>query len=172
MKKTTTLHAGRVFTLNRDTVTLPNGRETNLDVIRHPGAAAMVCLTDKDEILLLKQYRHAAGGFIWEIPAGTLEKGEIPEECAAREIEEETGFKARQWEKLGHIIPVPGYSDEVIHIFLGTELTPSQQNLDQDEVLEVFSIPLDKAMEMAQDGTIYDAKTLAGLFWLQARRSM
>ena len=166
MKNSRTIHQGRVFTLNHDQVVLPNGRETGLDVIRHPGAAAMICQNQKKEILLLRQYRYAAGGYLYEIPAGTLEPGETPLECAAREIEEETGFCVATWKKLGKMIPVPGYSDEVIHIFYGTGLTASAQNLDNDEVLEVEPVPLDKAMAMAMDGTIWDAKTLCALFWL------
>lgn len=171
MKDSKTIHQGRVFTLKHDQVTLPNGKETGLDVIRHPGAAAMICLNDKQEVLLLRQLRYAAGGYLYEIPAGTLEPGESPLDCAAREIEEETGFCVSTWKKLGKMIPVPGYSDEVIHIFYGTGLTPSTQNLDQDEVLEVEAVPWEKVMTMAGDGTIWDAKTLCALFWLDRELS-
>lgn len=167
MENSKTLHKGRVFTLNHDTVVLPNGRETGLDVIRHPGAAAMICLNDKNEVLLLHQYRYAAGGYLYEIPAGTLEPGESPLDCAAREIVEETGFSVSTWKTLGKMIPVPGYSDEIIHIFYGTGLRPSVQNLDKDEILEVEAVPLKKVMAMAMDGIIWDAKTLCALFWLR-----
>lgn len=159
-----TLHRGRVFDLVRDNVTLPNGVTFDLDVIRHPGASAVVPLVRAQTILMLRQYRHAAGGYIWEIPAGTLKEGEPPLECAKRELEEETGFSAKKFKKLGEITPVPGYSTERIHLFLATELQPAVQHLDKDELLDVHPVSIEEAHEMVSRGEIQDGKTICGLF--------
>lgn len=157
------IHAGRVFRLIQEQVTLPNGIITSLEVIRHPGAAAVVALEQEDKVLLLRQYRHAVGAHIWEIPAGTISPGEEPMECARRELAEETGHLASEFQLLGETVPVPGYSDERIYIFLAKGLSASQQHLDQDEVLEVHSIPLEQALAMVHAGQIQDAKTIVGL---------
>ncbi len=166
-----TLHQGRVFKLVRENLTLSNGVETELDVIRHPGAAAIVPFLDRNTLLLLKQYRHAAGGFIWEIPAGTIDSGESPLTCARRELMEETGFSAGHMEKLGEITPLPAYSDERIHIFTATDLTPSRQHLDQDEILDVHRVSFDDALLMVRDNQIQDAKTISGLFMANLQMS-
>jgi ADP-ribose pyrophosphatase len=164
-----TLHEGRVFQLTRENITLENGTTIDLDIIRHPGASAVVPLSKKDTVLMLEQYRHAVGGFIWEIPAGTLSSGETPLDCAKRELIEETGFSARAWEKLGEITPLPGYSDERIHIFLATELTAARQNLDMDEVLRVHEMKLETALDMIHNGAIQDSKTISGLIMASHR---
>ncbi len=160
----TTLHEGRIFRLVRENVTLENGVVTELDVIRHPGAAAIIPFISQNTLLLIKQYRHAAGGFIWEIPAGTRDPGESALACAKRELIEETGFSARDWVDLGEITPLPAYSDERIHIFGATNLTPSKQHLDQDEILDVHEVLLDDALSMIRNNQIQDAKTISGLF--------
>ncbi len=159
-----TLHHGRVFKLVSENVTLSNGVQTDMDIIRHPGAAAIVPMLSNQELMMIKQYRHAIGKYIWEIPAGTLNQNESPIACAKREIVEEIGYSANEWEKLGEIIPVPGYSDERIHVFLATDLHPSKQNLDDDEVLEVVSVKFNDAMGMIYDGQIQDSKTITSLF--------
>jgi ADP-ribose pyrophosphatase len=168
-----TLHKGRVFTLVREKVALQNGVTINLDIVRHPGAAAMVPLTEQNGLLMIRQYRHATGGFIWEIPAGTLDPEEAPLDCARRELIEEIGYSADTWHKLGEITPVPGYSDERIHIFCAMDLSPARQRLDRDEILEVHEVPFDEAVRMVERGEIGDAKTLSGLFmarlWLKQR---
>ena len=161
---TRTLHRGRVFTLERENVTLGNGVTTDLDVIRHPGAAAMVPLTGDRQVVMLQQYRQAVRRNLWEIPAGTLEPGEDPETCARREVEEETGYRAARLVRLGKIVPVPGYSDEAITLFLCTGLTLKAQNLDADEQITVQTIAFDDALEMVVSGQIQDAKTITGLF--------
>ena len=161
---TRTLYQGRVFTLHKENVTLGNGNTTELDVIHHPGAAAMVPLTADDQVILLRQYRHAIQRDIWEIPAGTLEPGEDHESCARREVEEETGYRAAKLLRLGQIIPVPGYSNETISLYLCTGLTQTEQNLDRDEQITVQSVPLNTALAMISSGEIQDAKTIAGLF--------
>jgi ADP-ribose pyrophosphatase len=165
------IHKGRVFRLMKERAVLPSGRVATYEVIRHPGSAAMLPVNAGGEILLLRQHRHAAGGEIWEIPAGTLNPGESPEDCARRELVEETGFSARKMELMSSITPVPGYSDEVIHLFFATGLTKAQQNLDPDEVIQVFPIPADKVFQMASEGEIRDAKTLCALF-LASRRGL
>jgi ADP-ribose diphosphatase len=157
------VHQGRVFDMVTENITLPNGVQIDLDLIHHPGASAMVPMPDENTVILIKQYRHAVGDFIWEIPAGTLDPGEAPQDCAKRELIEEIGFSANSWRKLGQITPVPGYSDERTHIFLATDLTPAQQSLDQDEVLNVHSMTFEKALAMIFSGEIQDSKTINGL---------
>jgi ADP-ribose pyrophosphatase len=158
------IHEARVFKLVRENVTLPNGITLDMDIIRHPGAAAIVPLKNNTTVILLRQYRHAIAETIWEVPAGTLHGNESPLECAKRELEEETGFRADKWEKLGVIAPLPAYSDERIHVYLTMELTPSRQNLDQDEILEVQEVTLGDALEMISNGQIKDSKTISSLF--------
>ena len=154
---------GRIVKLNLETVTLPNGATVELEIIRHPGAAAIVPLKDERTVVLIRQYRHAAGGFIYEIPAGKLHPGEDPRACAARELEEEIGYRVSSLELLASIFTAPGFADEVIHIYQGTGLTPGTQKLDRDEVLDVIELSLDRAIAMIHDGTIRDGKTIVGL---------
>jgi ADP-ribose pyrophosphatase len=157
------IYTGKVVTLNVDRVQLPNGVTVELETIRHPGAAAVVPLKDNGAIVLIRQFRHAAGGFIYEIPAGKLHPGENPLLCASRELEEEVGYRAASFELLSSIFTAPGFADEVIHIYLGTGLTKGRQQLDRDEVLEVIEMPLSDAVKKIEDGTIRDAKTIVGL---------
>ncbi len=156
-------YRGRIFDVHRDNVTLPNGTTIDLDVIRHPGAAAIVALTEKHDVRLIKQYRHAVSGWIWEVPAGIRDGDEAPGECAVRELREEAGLAARSWDELGEITPVPGYSDERIHLFLARDLEDRPQSLDDDEVLEVHDVPLERVLTMIDDGEIQDGKTVAAL---------
>ena len=158
------LYEGRIFKLLKENITLKNGVTVDIDIIHHPGASAMVPLSRKNTVILIRQYRHAIGDFIWEIPAGTLDPLETPLDCAKRELIEEIGFSANAWEKLGEITPVPGYSNERIHIFLATDLVPASQNLDKDEMLDIHEVELDDAMQMIHTGKIQDGKTIAGLF--------
>ena len=146
-----------------ENITLPNGVTLDMEIIRHPGAAAIVPLMDDHTVLLLKQYRHAVGGFIWEIPAGTLDPGEDARQCAERELIEETGYAADHFERLAEITPLPAYSDERIHLFLATGLAQAAQKLDEDELLYVHRIDLTRAMKMIIQGEIQDAKTIIGL---------
>lgn len=157
------IYTGRVVTLNVDTVTLPNGATIELEIIRHPGAAAVVPMKDDRTVVLIRQFRHAAGGFIYEIPAGKLTPGEDPLLCAARETEEEIGYRAGSLDLLTSIFTAPGFADEVIHVYLGTDLCPSKQQLEQDEVIEIVEMPLEQALSLIRDGTIRDAKTIVGL---------
>jgi ADP-ribose pyrophosphatase len=154
---------GRVVTLDIDTVTLPNGATIELEMIHHPGAAAVVPMKDDGTVILIRQYRHAAGGYIYEIPAGKLHPGEDPKLCAARELQEEIGYRADSLELLASILTTPGFTDEVIHIYKGTGLTKGKQDLDHDEVIEIVELPLEKALAQIIDGTIRDGKTIVGL---------
>jgi ADP-ribose pyrophosphatase len=154
---------GRVVDLSVDRVRMPNGKTTELEVIRHPGAAAMVPLTDSGEVLLVRQYRYATGGWLVEVPAGKLDEGEEPEICAARELEEEVGMKPTDLVPLGWIWTTPGFTDERIWLYLCRGLVPAQQDLEDDEVLTVESRSLPEAIEMVQRGEICDGKSVCAL---------
>jgi ADP-ribose pyrophosphatase len=168
----TQVHQGRVFSLIREHVTLENGFSTDVEFVAHPGATAIVAMPDAGRVILLSQYRHTLRKYIWEIPAGTLDPNESVLDCAKRELIEETGYSAAEWQLLGEITPAPGYSNERIHVFLAGRLQPAQRNLDQDELINVHSIGLDKALEMVTSGEIQDGKSISGLFlavnWLKA----
>ena len=157
------IFTGKVLTLNLETVLLPNGETAELEIIRHPGAAAIVPLKEDGRVVLIRQFRHAAGGYIYEIPAGKLHPGEHPRDCAARELEEEIGYRAKSLEYVTKIFTAPGFTDEVIHIYKATNLIPGKQQLDRDEILEVIEWPLDVAIARVQDRTVQDAKTIVGL---------
>ena len=145
-----------------------------MDVIRHPGAAIIIPLSNKNTVLLIKQFRHAIGAHIWEIPTGTLNEKEKAIECAKRELIEETGYSANEWHIIGEIIPLPAYSDARMHIFIAIGLVPAKQKLDKDELLEVHQIKLEDAIDMIHKGEIQDSKTISGLFmalhWLKQNK--
>jgi ADP-ribose pyrophosphatase len=134
-----------------------------LDIVRHPGAAAVVPFLDEDNVLLIRQYRHAAGGTILEVPAGKLDPGETPEVCALRELEEEAGRRAGRLEKLGWIFTTPGFTDEVIHLFAAYELTPVPTRHEPDEVIELVPTPFAEALELIWRGELTDAKSALAL---------
>jgi len=161
--KITPVYEGRIFNVVLEEVTLPNGATKKREIIRHPGAAAMVPLLEDRRVVMVKQYRHAVGRFVWEIPAGTLEPGEDPLTCARRELVEEIGYEAGRLEKITEILPAPGYTDEHIHVFLATGLTPAEQQLEDDEVLDVEFVPFETALGMVRRGEIQDAKSIVGL---------
>ena len=156
---------GRVLTLNLERVRLPNGRIAELEIAHHPGGAAVVALDDAGRVCLLRQYRHAAGGWLTELPAGKLDGGEPPLECAQRELAEEAGVTARQWEKLGECFSSPGVLTEVLHLFLARGLAPADAGPEEHEVFEASWVPLDEAVDLAAGGQLRDAKTLIGLLW-------
>ena len=163
------IYRGRVVHLVVESVTLPNGHRFELEVVRHPGASAIVALTEADEVLLVRQYRHAAGGYIYEVPAGKLD-GEAPEVCARRELAEEAGVAADQMDLLGSIVTTPGFSDEVIHLFLARGLRPAKQELEPDEVLTVERVPFVRALQMCATGEMRDAKSMCALLLADLRR--
>ena len=158
------VHEGRKIKLFLEQVRLPNGAQTELEVIEHPGAAAILPFAGNHEVLMIRQHRHCAGGDLLEVPAGTLDKGEAPEACAFREIEEETGFRAGRLEPLGWIWTTPGFTTEKIHLFAGFELTAGRVERDHDEVIQVERMGFAEAMQRAARGDITDAKTIATLF--------
>jgi ADP-ribose pyrophosphatase len=168
--KITNLYDGKIFDVVLEKVTLPNGAIKDREIVRHPGAAAMVPVLDDGKVVLIKQYRHAVGEFLWEIPAGTLEPSEDAIECARRELVEETGYEASSFDKLAEILPAPGYTDEHIHIFLATGLRSVKQKLEDDEVLQLQPVTFDTALEMITKGEIQDAKTIAGLLLTSMKR--
>jgi len=149
--------------VSRQTVTLPNGRVTELDIVHHPGASAVVPFVSETDVLLIRQYRHAAGGEILEVPAGKLDPGDTPIGCAARELEEEAGMRAGRLVALGRILTTPGFTDEVIHLFAGFDLTPTQTRHEEDEVIEVLQVSLDEALDRVWQGELVDAKSAMAL---------
>jgi ADP-ribose pyrophosphatase len=169
--KITNLYNGKIFDVVLEKVTLPNGAIKDREIVRHPGAAAMVPLLDDGKVVLIRQYRHAVGEFLWEIPAGTLEQDEEAIECAQRELVEETGYEASKFDKLAEILPAPGYTDEHIHIFMATGLRSVEQKLEDDEVLGLQPTAFDTALEMIIKGEIQDAKTIAGLLLISLKKS-
>ena len=168
MTKTQVVFRGKVVSISHDEVALPNGRTAELEVIHHPGGAAVAAIDAGGRVCLLRQFRHAAGGWIWELPAGKLEPQEPPLTTATRELEEEAGQRAARWDQLGHILSSPGVFDEVIHLYLARELSEIALNHEPHESIEVHWLPLTQALRMAQGGEILDAKTVAGLFRAQA----
>jgi len=156
-------YRGNLFSFVSEDVTLPNGSRSELAMVRHPGSTAIVPLLDDNTVVMELQYRHAVGEYLLEIPAGTMEPGELPLECAKRELEEETGFKASRMVELGPVYLLPAYSDEIAHVFIARGLTSTRQKLDQDEIIEVVHHPLEQALAMIADGRITDALTILGL---------
>lgn len=164
------LHRGKIFTLNRDTVRFPDGTTAEMDICRHPGASAIVpFLSDPEgeepQILMIRQYRYAAGGYIYEIPAGRLDAGESPEACAVRELKEETGCTAERVEPLTSILTTPGFTDEVIHLFMATGLTHGEPNREADEFVDLVIMRLSEALERISTGEITDGKTAIALMF-------
>ena len=161
---------GRVFRLRQETVRLPNGREARLDLIRHPGAAAVVPLDGDGQVLLVRQDRHATGRWLLEVPAGTLGAGEDPAACAHREMIEEAGYRAAALEELGWIWTTPGFTDERIWLYLATGLEVAEQKLDEDELMSVERLPFEEAVRRAESGEIEDGKSVCAL--LRARAAL
>ena len=157
------VYQGRIIQLGIESITMPNGVSVELEIVRHPGGAAIVALDNRNRVSLLRQYRHAAGGWIWELPAGKLEPGEPAQTTAARELVEEAGLQAARWESLGRLIATPGFCDEIIHLFFARDLTEVKSQPEVHELFEIHRIPLATAIEQVYDGTIFDAKTMLGL---------
>ena len=163
-------YTGKVISLDVDRVRFPDGSEGELEMIRHPGASAIVPFLsdpsgDDPQLLLIRQYRYAAEGFIYEIPAGRLDAGEAPADCARRELLEETGCVAERLTPLLTMYTTPGFTDEKIHLFLATGLTFGESQRESDEFLTLETVALSKALAMVQTGEIQDAKTALGLLY-------
>lgn len=155
---------GRVIEVNVERVKLPNGSVAELEIVRHPGGAAVVALDADDRICLLRQFRHAAGGWVWELPAGKIDNREPPLDTARRELEEEAGMAAAAWRPLGDYLSSPGVFTEVVHLFLATQLTPLPQRPEEHEVFEVHWLPFTDVLRMARSGELRDGKSLVGVF--------
>ena len=180
------VYSGRRIDVDVDRVRFPDGSTGRLELIRHPGAAAVAALEPPTPrrgavgappreplVTLVRQYRYAAGGYIWEVPAGVLEPGEPPEECAFRELEEEAGVRARHLELLASVHTTPGFTDEVIHLFAAWDLEPGEPNHEATEFMDVHRLPLRRTIEMIDAGEIRDGKTICALTlaarWLDRR---
>ena len=168
-------YEGRVIHLDVDTVRFPDGSTGQLEMIRHPGASAVVPMLDDPagpdpRVLLIRQFRHAADGVIWEVPAGRLDPGETPDACARRELAEETGMRAGRLERLTTIYTTPGFTDERIHLFLAGGLEEGDHRREADEFMELRPTPWSEAMRLIERGEIMDGKTLVSLLYVQAFR--
>lgn len=163
------VYTGRIISVDVDTVRFPDGSTGKLEMIRHPGASAVVPVLhaedDDPEVVLIRQYRYAAEQFLFEIPAGRLDPGESPEQCAARELREETGYRAARIERLFTMYTTPGFTDEKIHLFLATDLTAGEAARESDEFMELVPTRLSEALAMIRKGDIQDAKTALALFY-------
>lgn len=168
--KSENIYPGRAFTIRRDTLRLPDGRETRLDVVEHIGSVVILPLDANGHILFVRQYRHATGLDLLELPAGTLDEGEAPEACALREVREETGMAAGRLEPMGEFYLAPGYSTEYMFAYLATDLHYDPLDADADEFLSVERVPKAEAMAMCERGEILDAKSLAA--FLLARKHL
>ena len=158
---------GKVIAVDLETVRLPNGRDCELEIVRHPGGAATVAINEQNQVCLLRQYRHVADGWLWELPAGKLEPDESPIVTAQRELQEEAGVTAGNWSELGAILSSPGVFQETIHLYLARELTSCRPTHEADEVMEVHWVALRDALDWAKSDKIRDAKTIIGLFRAQ-----
>jgi len=155
----TLIQEGKHFSFYHDTIKLPNGRETERNIVKHPGAVAIIAVHE-DEIVLIKQYRYATGKYLLEIPAGTLEKDEDPYQCAVRELQEETGYAASSWSRLFQSYMVPGYSNEILYFYLAEGLTDVTASPEDDEDIEVMRYRVDEVLNMIESNEIEDAKTI------------
>lgn len=158
-------YRGKVINVHIDKFQFPDGSEAEMEVVRHPGGAAVVALDENHNVCLLRQYRHVLGAWIWELPAGKRDAGEDPLITAQRELEEEAGLRAAQWLPLGAMWTSPGILDEVLHLYLARDLTRVPANTEAHELIEVHWLAWDRALAMARGGGIADAKTAVGLLW-------
>ena len=159
-----TLYDGKIIRVVKDRVRLENGKEALREVVRHPGGVCVLALTDRQEVLLVRQFRYPYHKVVTEIPAGKLEPGEDPAHAIRRELKEEIGAQAGRWDALGYIMPSVGYTDEMLYLYLARDLTFGARHLDQDEFLEPFKVPFGEALARAADGRLNDAKTVTALF--------
>ena len=160
----TCVFQGRIIQLNVETVQLPNGTTADLEIVHHPGGAAVVAVDVQQRVCLLHQFRHAAGGWLWELPAGKIDAREPPLSTAQRELLEEAGTSAQHWHSLGDYVSSPGVFTEVVHLFLARDLSTQAAQPEEHEVFEIHWKPLSEALQMAHRGVLRDGKTLVGIF--------
>jgi len=163
------LFSGKVINLRKDTVTLPNGQTATREVVEHPGGVSIVAQKEDGKVLLVRQYRRPFDKEMIEIPAGKLEYGEDHYTCGLRELQEETGYKAGNYQYLGGFYPTPGFCNEIIHIYFASELTKGEMHLDEDEFLDVIEADVDKVFAMIETGEITDGKTIIGILLSKQR---
>ncbi|NLS87207.1 NUDIX hydrolase [Bacillus subtilis] len=168
------IFAGKVIDLFVEDVELPNGKTSKREIVKHPGAVAVLAVTDEGNIILVKQFRKPLERTIVEIPAGKLEKGEEPEYTALRELEEETGYTAKKLTKITAFYTSPGFADEIVHVFLAEELSvlDEKRELDEDEFVEVMEVTLEDALKLVESREVYDAKTAYAIQYLQLKEAL
>ncbi len=159
-----TVFRGRIITVSVEGIELPNGKHLEMEIVRHPGGAAVVALNQSGCICLLHQYRYAVGGWIWELPAGKIEQGASPLQTAQHELGEEAGVSALNWQNLGEIISSPGVFNEKVYLFLATDLQDVSHSAEEHEVFERHWVPYEEALHWALSGKLNDAKSIAALF--------
>ncbi|MED3791388.1 NUDIX hydrolase [Niallia alba] len=167
--KTEHIFSGRIIQVQVDEVELPNGKTSTRELVKHPGAVAVIAITEGNKLVMVEQYRKPLEKVIVEIPAGKLEKGEEPALCARRELEEETGYDCKSLELVSSFYTSPGFADEIIHVYVAKGLTKKEDaaGLDEDEFVNVLEITLDEALELIKEQRIFDAKTIFGVQYLQ-----
>ncbi|MGF7532722.1 ADP-ribose pyrophosphatase [Bacillus mexicanus] len=168
------IFSGKVIDLYVEDVELPNGKESKREIVKHPGAVAILAVTEEGKMILVKQFRKPLERTIVEIPAGKLEKGEEPEYTALRELEEETGYTAKKLTKITAFYTSPGFADEIVHVFLAEELSvlEEKRELDEDEFVEVMEVTLEDALKLVESREVYDAKTAYAIQYLQLKEAL
>ncbi|MBL6009606.1 ADP-ribose pyrophosphatase [Bacillus halotolerans] len=168
------IFSGKVIDLYVEDVELPNGKTSKREIVKHPGAVAVLAVTDEGKIIMVKQFRKPLERTIVEIPAGKLEKGEEPEYTALRELEEETGYTAKKLTKITAFYTSPGFADEIVHVFLAEELSvlEEKRELDEDEFVEVMEVTLGDALKLVESHEVYDAKTAYAIQYLQLKEAL
>lgn len=161
---------GRVFDVRIDRIRYPDGAEHRVDVVEHPGSFTVLAMPAPHDVVLVRQYRHAVSKALWELPAGTAEPGEEPEAGAARELAEETGYRARRMRRIGSLYATPGFCTEIMHFFVAEELEAGEQMLDEDERIEVATFTRDAAWRLVAQGEIADMKTVLALAWTESNQ--
>jgi len=162
------LFQGKIISLEVEQVELPNGVNTEMEIVRHPGGAAVVAIDARQHVCLLYQYRHVCNGWVWELPAGKIDGGEAPLMTAQRELKEEAGRTAQNWYSLGHMISSPGVFTEIVHCYLATDLMVCDTGHEPEELIEIHWLPFEEAVELSIDNRINDAKSVIGLLRTRA----
>lgn len=168
--KTETIYQGKVIHLHLEEVQLPNGKTASREIVRHPGAVAVIAITPQDKMIFVRQFRKPLDKVILEIPAGKLEKAEDPLECAKRELFEETGYQAGEMSFVHKFYTSPGFADELLYIYEGTNLTAGVAKPDEDEFVDLVELSLDEAFERIESGEIIDAKTILAVYHWQNKK--